>query len=210
MCLDSYKSAFTKAVFGIKSPGKGFFLTVTNNSSSIVRKCLKDVLTCLEEPVWHLWLSREGQGLKTWLQAQGPTLGNWSNRHTKKIYRKKKNPQLQEPLEMSPQSRAYSLFFQARSWALKIITRTEKPQEKRGVWHSTSVTRSGQEVTPYWRKKIRKKRRNHRNVLHSSNLNTAGERHAVEQTKTQSCSPKNTSFNLSLINLSAPPAPKPL
>lgn len=162
MCLDSYKSLFTKAVFRIKSPSKGFFLTVTNNSSSIVRKCLKDVWTCLEEPVWHLWLSREGQGLKTWLPAQGVTLGKWNNRHTKKIYRqiKQKKPnkqtkktQLQEPLEMSPQSRVYSLFLQARSWVLKIVTRTEKLQERRGVWDATSVTRSCQDVTTYWRRK---------------------------------------------------------
>lgn len=27
--------------------------------------------------------------IKTWLLAQGVTLGNWNNRHTKKIHRKK-------------------------------------------------------------------------------------------------------------------------
>lgn len=89
MCLDSYKSPFTKSVFRIKFPSKGFSLTVTNNSSSIVIKHLKDVLTCLEEPVWHLWLSWEGVGIKTKLRAWGVNLRNWNSRRSKKIYRKK-------------------------------------------------------------------------------------------------------------------------
>lgn len=145
MCLDSHKSLFTKSFFRIKSPSKGFFLTFTNNSSRIVIKCLKDVLTCLEEPVWHLWLSWEGQGLKTCLPAWGVTLGNWNNRHTKKIYRKKQqqqqqNPQLREPLVMSPWSRGYSTFLRPRSWVLCLIPRTEKPQEKWGARVPTSAT----------------------------------------------------------------------
>lgn len=57
MYLDSYKSLLTKSVFRMKSPSKGFFLTVTNNSSSKVIKCLTGVLICLEEPIWHLLMA---------------------------------------------------------------------------------------------------------------------------------------------------------
>lgn len=95
---------------------------------------------------------------------------------------------------MSPQSRGYSnRFLQARSWALLIVPRPEKSQKKRGAHVPTSAMCSCQEVIT---------------ALNFSNLNTAGERHAMECAENEPGCPKNSSFNLSLINPSAPPALK--
>lgn len=111
----------------------------------------KDVLTCLEEPVWHLWLSCKGQGLKTWLPAWGGTSASWNNRHTKKIYRKtqkKGNPQLREPLVRSAQSRGYSIFLRPRSWVLCALSLWhKKPHEKQDA----PATCSCREVSFSWR-----------------------------------------------------------
>lgn len=114
----------------------------------------------------------------------------------KKIYRKKqknrKTPQLWEPVVMSPRGTGYSSrLLQPRSWVLLTVPRAEKSHRKQGAL--TSAMCSCQEVTT---------------ALNFSNLNISGERHAMESTENEPGSPKNSSFNPSLTNPSAPPALK--